>query len=62
MSEPLGGCSDHLSSAYCTDTTLPLLETVSEESRKHSSEYNFSFYIFTLSSDDLNHLNSFLKI
>ncbi|XP_055681119.1 FERM domain-containing protein 5 isoform X1 [Lutzomyia longipalpis] len=37
MSEPLGGCSDHLSSAYCTDTTLPLLETVSEESRKHSN-------------------------
>lgn len=33
MSEPMG-CSDHL--AYCTDSAIPLLETVSEEARRHT--------------------------
>lgn len=33
MSEPMG-CLDHL--AYCPDGGMPLLETVSEEARRHT--------------------------
>lgn len=33
MSEPMG-CSDHL--AYCPDSGMPILETVSEENRRQT--------------------------
>lgn len=39
MSEPLG-CSGQLSSAYCPESTLPLLETVSEEARRQTGKKN----------------------
>uniref|UniRef100_A0A8W7PWS8 Moesin/ezrin/radixin homolog 1 n=1 Tax=Anopheles coluzzii TaxID=1518534 RepID=A0A8W7PWS8_ANOCL len=54
MSEPLGGCGDHLaSSVYCTDNPLPTLETVSEEARKTNGESNdhLSDYYFRDSFD-----------
>ncbi|XP_052867718.1 FERM domain-containing protein 5 [Anopheles cruzii] len=54
MSEPLGGCSDHMaSSVYCTDNPLPMLETVSEEARKTNGESNdhLSDYYFRDSFD-----------
>lgn len=42
MSEPMG-CSDHL--AYCTDSAIPLLETVSEEARRHTGNLQlFDFF------------------
>lgn len=40
MSEPMG-CSGQLSSAYCPDGTLPLLETVSEEARRQTGITKF---------------------
>uniref|UniRef100_A0A182MAW3 Moesin/ezrin/radixin homolog 1 n=1 Tax=Anopheles culicifacies TaxID=139723 RepID=A0A182MAW3_9DIPT len=54
MSEPLGGCGDHMaSSVYCTDNPLPTLETVSEEARKTNGESNdhLSDYYFRDSFD-----------
>ncbi|XP_058818907.1 FERM domain-containing protein 5 isoform X1 [Topomyia yanbarensis] len=54
MSEPLGGCNDHMaSSVYCTDNPLPTLETVSEEARKTNGESNdhLSDYYFRDSFD-----------
>ncbi|XP_049276834.1 FERM domain-containing protein 5 isoform X2 [Anopheles funestus] len=54
MSEPLGGCGDHMaSSVYCTDNPLPMLETVSEEARKTNGESNdhLSDYYFRDSFD-----------
>lgn len=40
MSEPLG-CSDQVSSAYCPDSAIPLLETVSEEARRQTGNNLF---------------------
>ncbi|XP_055639998.1 FERM domain-containing protein 5 isoform X2 [Toxorhynchites rutilus septentrionalis] len=54
MSEPLGGCNDHMApSVYCTDNPLPTLETVSEEARKTNGESNdhLSDYYFRDSFD-----------
>ncbi|XP_058447329.1 FERM domain-containing protein 5 isoform X2 [Malaya genurostris] len=54
MSEPLGGCNDHMaSSVYCPDNPLPTLETVSEEARKTNGESNdhLSDYYFRDSFD-----------
>ncbi|XP_065084267.1 FERM domain-containing protein 5 isoform X2 [Ochlerotatus camptorhynchus] len=54
MSEPLGGCHDHMaSSVYCTDNPLPTLETVSEEARKTNGDSNdhLSDYYFRDSFD-----------
>ncbi|XP_055545781.1 FERM domain-containing protein 5 isoform X2 [Wyeomyia smithii] len=54
MSEPLGGCNDHMaSSVYCPDNALPTLETVSEEARKTNGESNdhLSDYYFRDSFD-----------
>lgn len=38
MSEPMG-CSDH----YCQDSAIPLLETVSEEARRHTGKKRLFF-------------------
>lgn len=40
MSEPLG-CSGQISSGYCPDNALPLLETVSEEARRQTGMGHF---------------------
>lgn len=54
MSEPLGGCTDQLSAnVYCPENSMPLLETVSEEARRHNGESNdhLSDYYFRDSFD-----------
>lgn len=62
MSEPLG-CSGQLSSAYCPESTLPLLETVSEEARRQTGKKNnvLIWLILTKLQNEAERKNAFMR-
>lgn len=47
MSEPMG-CSNQMNSGFLPDSTIPLLETVSEEARRQTGNLVFKVVVFVV--------------